>query len=137
MAAFAHLAMVYFTTYAAAVGQTFYEDFAAALESVKDSDYTYYYITADTQSEGTAQVSEILTLFWMEIDAQYYQGNTLSDDGLLYSEKYIYESMENITVDPDADAAYIVCGDDLLLFDRELYQSEQYGSYYVVKRTVS
>ncbi|MCD7750195.1 MAG: glycosyltransferase family 39 protein [Lachnospiraceae bacterium] len=133
-AAFAHLAIVYFTTYAVAVGQTFYEDFAAALLSIKDEKYTCYYITADTQSEGTAEVSEILTMFWLEIDAQYYQGITLSEDDMLYSEKYIYESMENITIDPDENAVYIVCEDDLQYFDMDVYLFEQYGSYYVVKK---
>ncbi len=40
----------------------------------KQADTEKIYVTADAQGKGYSQVSEILTLFYDETDAEYFQG---------------------------------------------------------------
>ncbi|MCD7863984.1 MAG: glycosyltransferase family 39 protein [Lachnospiraceae bacterium] len=121
----------YFTTYADQIAETFYKNFTEALAAVRDSDADVYYITADTQYEGSYMVSEILTMLWLDIDAEYFQGKTADENGLYYSEKYIYVRMEDLEIDPDQDAVYIITYGDAQYFDEEDFDLIQYGSYFV------
>ena len=101
---------------------------------MKDSGAERFCITADSQSKGSRHVSEILTLFWHEVDAEYFQGKTTPPGELPYREKYTYESITPASVDPDEDAAYVVTYPDLAYFPEEFYDLQPFGYYYVVTR---
>lgn len=132
--AFCLFAHTYFTTYAQQIRGYFFGDFSAALCAVKDSGAERFCITADSQSKGSRHVSEILTLFWHEVDAEYFQGKTTPPGELPYREKYTYESITPASVDPDEDAAYVVTYPDLAYFPEEFYDLQPFGYYYVVTR---
>ena len=99
--AFAIFAVTYFTSYADTMDVYFMKDFQEAVESVKDADADKIYITADSQYEGSRNVSEILTLFRHKTDAEYYQGKKTDADGRTFDEKYVFQSIKNIDIDPN------------------------------------
>lgn len=132
--AFCLFTHTYFTTYAQQIRSYFFGDFAAALCAVKDSGAERFYITADSQYEGARHVSEILTLFWHEVDAEYYQGKTTPSGELPYREKYTYESITASSVDRSENAAYVVTYPDLAYFPQELYDLQPFGYYYAVTK---
>ena len=81
----------YFTSWAGEIDKAFYGDFVDAVEFAKEYDCDRYYITPDTQYEGAYQVTEILTLFLFDIDAEFYQGKTdrWHDKEIPYKERFI------------------------------------------------
>ena len=121
----------YFTTYAKSMESYFFKDFGDAVSSLKDSDADKFYITADSQYEGASNVSEILTLFYLDIDAHYYQGKT-EENGLTFDEKYTFKSIKNINIDPSENAEYVITSKDTKYFDKNKFNFEQFGSYYTV-----
>lgn len=129
-AVFVMFTSVYFTSYAKSMEYYFFKDFGEAVASVKDTDAEKIYITADSQYEGSSAVSEILTLFYHETDALYYQGK--SNDEIPFGEKYTFKSIKDIQIDPDEDAVYIITQNDLGYFDDSIYNLEKFGSYYAV-----
>ena len=132
--AFCLFTHTYFTTYAQQIRGYFFGDFSAALCAVKDSGAERFYITADSQSKGSRHVSEILTLFWHQVDAEYYQGVTTPPGELPYREKYTYVSFTSAYVHPDEDAAYVVTYPDLVYFPEALYDLQPFGYYYAVTK---
>ncbi len=128
-AAFVMFTVTYFTAYADSMDGYFYKDFSDAVTSVKDTDADKIYITADSQYIGASNVSEILTLFWHETDALYYQGKT--DDAIPFKEKYTFSSIKNIDINPDENAVYVITDSDRQYFNND-YDFESFGSYYVV-----
>lgn len=127
---FVMFTLTYFTSYAKSMEFYFFKDFGEAVASVKDSGAEKIYITADSQSEGSSAVSEILTLFYHETDALYYQGK--SDDEIPFDEKYTFKSIKDIQIDPGEDAVYVITQNDLGYFDDSKYNFEKFGSYYAV-----
>lgn len=118
----------YFTGYAFDVSAQFEENLGDALSSLKESDAEKIYITATNR-----KVSEILTLFWCDIDAQYFQGKTTPEGMLPYSERYQFHEPGELTVDIEEDAEYLIDAGELELFDADAYTWEQFGGYYVVR----
>ena len=116
----------YFTTYAEQISQCFFQSLGEAVSEVKDSDAQRFYITADSQYEGASAVSEILTLFYHDIDAEYFQSEEFHND-------YVFDSIKNITIDPNEDAVYVVTANDMQYFDLTRFDYKQFGYYYVVK----
>lgn len=130
-AAFILFVSTYFTSYADITDVNFFKDFGEAVASLKDSDSDRLYITADSQYEGSSNVSEILTLFYQDIDAQYYQGKT--DDGEIpFKQKYVFKSIKNIKVNPDENASYVITSKDMKYFDKSEFTFTQFGNYYTV-----
>lgn len=119
----------YFTGYAFDVNAQFEKNLGDALSSLKESDAEKIYITATNR-----KVSEILTLFWCDIDAEYFQGRTTPEGQLPYSEKYCFHEPGELTVDIAEDAVYLIDAGELELFDDSLYAWEQFGGYYVVRK---
>lgn len=120
----------YFTGFAAEINAQFRKDLGDALTALKESDAEQVYIV----THEDRSVSEILTLFWCEIDAEYFQGKNALEGELPYAEKYHYCKPGEIAVNESEDADYLVTGEDLELFDGELYSREQFGGYYVVTK---
>lgn len=129
-AVFVLFTVTYFTSYAKSMEFYFFKDFGEAVASVKDTGAEKIYITADSQSEGSSAVSEILTLFYHETDALYYQGK--SKDKIPFDEKYTFKSIKDIQIDPGEDAVYVITQNDLGYFDDSKYNFEKFGSYYTV-----
>ena len=61
------------------------------MESAGEQDFDRLVITPDVQFTGSRQVSEILTLFQLQVDAEYYRGET--DDPLPYRERFSYRNL--------------------------------------------
>ena len=131
---FALLCSTYFGSYAQQMDYYFFKDFGSAVSALKYSDAEKFYITGKSQGENTIQVSEILTLFYHEVDAEYYQGKSCPEGLLPYEQRYTYGDMEYLTIDPEEDAAYIAAASELNCFDLELYDVSQYGTYYLLER---
>ena len=119
----------YFTGFAVDVSAQFEKNMGDALITLKESDAEKIYITAKNR-----KVSEILTLFWCDIDAEYFQGKTTPGGQLPYSEKYQFHEAGELTVDVAEDADYLIDAGELELFDDSLYTWEQFGGYYVVRK---
>lgn len=119
----------YFTGYAADISAQFEKNLGEALTSLKDSDAEKIYITASNR-----KVSEILTLFWCDIDAEYFQGKKTPEGLLPYSERYQFHEPGELTVDSAENADYLIDAGELELFDDNLYNREQFGGYYVVRK---
>lgn len=129
--AFVLFVRVYFNDYAREMDVVFFKDYGEAVASLKDSDAEKLYITQGNRQ--TVAIAEIYTLFWQEVDAEYFQGKTSA--GLLpYSERYTFGRMEGLTIDPEEDAAYVVGAEELGCFDSELFEFKQFGAYYTVVR---
>lgn len=113
----------YFTSYAELASVDFMQDFGEAVASIKDTEAVKIYISADAQYKGYSHVSEILTLFYMEIDAKEYQSPE-------FSQRFTFRIPSS--PDPSEDAVYVAAADDLPLFPASLYNTESYGKFFVV-----
>lgn len=128
-ALFLLFAREYFTGFAADVSAQFEKNMGDALSSLKESNAEKIYITAKNR-----KVSEILTLFWCDIDAEYFQGKTTPGGLLPYSERYRFYEPGELSVDTAEDAVYLIGAGELELFDESLYTWEQFGGYYAVRK---
>ena len=81
----------YFGPWSERIRDLFYEDFLTAVETAGERDFERLVITPDTQFTGSRQVSEILTLFALDVDAEYYRGET--EDPLPYRERFSYRNL--------------------------------------------
>ena len=81
----------YFGPWSERISDLFYEDFLTAVETAGERDFEKLIITPDTQFTGSRQVSEILTLFALDLDAEYYRGET--DDPVPYRERFSYRNL--------------------------------------------
>lgn len=123
----------YFGPYANGIEAYFFKDFGEAVASLRNSPAERLYITGKSQGESTAYVSQVLTLFYHETDAEYYQGKREIPGLLPYEERYTFANMEQLVIDPRENAAYVVAEDELKFFTSGAYEIEQYGSYYVLR----
>ena len=123
---------MYFTGYAEEMEGHFRRDFGEAVSSLKGSGAEKLYITVGA-GQHTA-LTEILTLFWCDVDAAYFQGKSVPEGGLPYRERYIYHEIYDIAVDFAEDAVYVIVAEELPLFDGDRYAFRQCGRYYVVTR---
>ena len=125
--------VTYFTTYKTQIRHYFYADFLEALDFAEEQDYDRYYITPDTQYRGSRDVSEILTLFEMNIDSEYFQGKTFEHNGkqIPYSSRFVYANPLDTSMEPLDNVCYIFKTEDL---DPDLWyawQLKQFGEYTV------
>ena len=81
----------YFGPWSERIGDLFYEDFLTAVETAGERDFEKLIITPDTQFTGSRQVSEILTLFALDVDAEYYRGER--SDPIPYRERFSYRNL--------------------------------------------
>ncbi|HIV86039.1 MAG TPA: glycosyltransferase family 39 protein [Candidatus Monoglobus merdigallinarum] len=131
------LISAYFGTYADSIKSQFYYGFGDALDTAEASGAEKLYITADAQGEGYAHVSEILTMFYDETDAEYFQGKTDSQHGeslLPYEERFNYVSFTRSSVreTENEDAAYVILKSDKQYFNASRYNFADYGNFCAV-----
>ena len=89
-------------------------------------------ITADTQYEGSRNVSEILTLFYDETDAEYFQGKSNVNKGQLclpYAQRFVYVSVDEISAALYEDAAFVIKASDAVYFANDAFVIRFHGDY--------
>lgn len=126
--AFGMFVNVYFTTYPDEIREYFHEDFGDALEAAWETDAEKFYVT---RYYDAVDLTEILILFYHQVDAEYFQG--LSDDGCLpFDEKYTICNMSELDIEPSEDAAYVVCANETNYFDMDKFYIQKFGWYCVL-----
>lgn len=133
----AMLLMTYFGDYADIIKGQFYDGFGDALLRAEASGTQIIYVTADTQYEGSYNVSEILTLFYDATDANYFQGITNSNHGmerLPYNQRFVYADItENLAYGTvNEDASYVIRSEEAGYFDTNMYEVISYGTFSAV-----
>ncbi len=132
---FGMFSFTYFTSYAKVYDRCFFKDFGNAVKYAKTIDCDTYYITAYSQFETSDYVSEILTLFYHDIDAKYFQGEKQligpeGDIKLPYNERYKYFTDKNIEYH-SGDCVYVLRDSQKQLFDEDKFSFFEFGNYYV------
>ena len=128
--AFVLFSHMYFTTYAEQISVSFEKDFCDAVTSLKDSDAEKLYITSESNGRETKISNEIRTMFWHEVDAEYFQGKSCPNGVLPYHERYTFTRMRDLDIDPEEDAAYVLPDTELEYFPEDSFQLERFGYYY-------
>ncbi|MBQ4258786.1 MAG: glycosyltransferase family 39 protein [Lachnospiraceae bacterium] len=138
--AFVMFTNTYFTKTADDLSGHFFGNFGEAVTYVKDAPEDKVYITADSQYTGASNVSEILTLFFHETDAEYYQGKKDISGWLPFWERYRFSSIGNLSIDHSEEAVYVVRDYDLSYFPADIYEVIPFETYpmapkyYVVRK---
>lgn len=124
----------YFTVWAQQMETVFYDDFLEAVAFAGEHKCDYYYITPDVQYKGSANVSEILTMFILEIDAEYFQGktNSFGNQEIAYRERFIYRNPVPEEINAEKNAAYIVRTESLSEYNEEIFAIREFDTYSVV-----
>lgn len=126
----------YFTNFADEISTIFLEDFGSAVSALKDSDAEKIYITADSQYPGSANVSEILTLYYLDIDSEYFSGKTgrnrEAPPEIPYSSRFIYKRINETDANSEGSCAYVVTNEELACFDQEAFNVKVHGRYYTL-----
>ena len=115
----------YFGPWAARMEGVFFRDFLEAASYAGTCGGEQVYITPDTQYTGSANVSEILTLFAQRTDARYFQSEA-------YRARYHYQN-------PDLDALTQWDGSAVCVVKRgapvpEGWDERDFGSYCVLEK---
>ncbi len=129
---FVLFARCYFDPYnsqAQSIERYFYKYYGQALAEIRDSDADKIYITAEAHG---IQTSEVLTMFYHELDAEYCLGKTEPENILPYKERYVYGYLSDMEIDENENAVYLVAVHELEYFNTELYDIQQFGPYYYV-----
>lgn len=120
----------YFGDYADSIGPYFYRGFGEALECAEESGARHIYVTADTQGEGYRHVSEILTLFYDETDAEYFRGEREIPGLLPYEQRFCYLSMtEDTAANAPENTAFVIRMSDLPYFPAGEFELSFFGDY--------
>lgn len=128
LCAFALFAHTYFGEWNEQIERHFLADFGEAVTAVREADADTYYITQDSQYATAANVSEILTLYYHEIDAKYYRGE---DDTLPpYHARYRYGPSASWPTEEE-NAAYVVRAGEAPRFEEAGYAVTYYGRFAV------
>ena len=121
----------YFTDWAKEIERAFYGDFLRALTHAEDYDWEQYYITPDTQYDGSWNVTEILTLFVFDVDSKYYHGasDTFRGMELPYRERFLYSNPPKEGLLPEA--VYVFKSTDVDIFAGREFSLAFFGDYCV------
>lgn len=121
----------YFTIWNDQMNDVFYEDFIEAVDFAGDLACDYYYITPDIQYDGSANVSEIITLYTLKVDAKYFQGetNTLFGTELPYSSRFHYENGDYENLNNWDNTCYIFKTINRSYFHDDAFKIKVFGDY--------
>lgn len=103
----------YFTTHAQSLSHYYFEGFLSAVQFAgEQTSCTKYCITPEVKSgDVAANTAEILTMFALKLDAEFYQGKSLDENGLSYCEKFSYRMVkEGETLHPST--VYVITKKD-------------------------
>ena len=127
------LAGSYFGDYADNIKHYFYWGFGEALQSAEESGAERIYVTADAQGEGYWNVSEILTLYYDQTDAEYFQGRSNYNKGeelLPYRQRFSYVSMDESTgANAPEGTAFVIKASDVPFFPQDKYALTYFGDF--------
>lgn len=124
----------YFTDWAEQMETRFFADFIDAVEYAGELEADYYYITPDSQSDGSWWVSQILTMYALKMDAEYFQGKTNAFRGaeISYADRYHFSNAAGDLIQDNVDIVYVVRADRIGDYDPGRFARRQFGNYYVV-----
>lgn len=118
----------YFTDFKEDIRYYFMDGFIQSVQDLEDSGCQVYCITPDSQYQGSQNVSEILTLFALQLDAEYYQGEEKA--GVVpYKEKFYYYNASQIERNPEQSIAYVISNNELGLFSEADYQITTHDNF--------
>ena len=117
----------YFTSYADNISLEFMEDFGQAMISVKDLDADEYCITPDAQYKGFWYVSELLTLFYHDIDANDYQSAQFSEKYSFSNPRLTADETGQYKISPSA--VYVTTLDFEPVFDTDIFDISRFGRF--------
>ncbi len=125
----------YFTVWNDQMEGYFYKDFLEAVEFAGEQQCDRYYITPDTQYEGSVNVTEILTLYALEMDAKYFQGETdvFMGRDIAYRDRFHYVNVPREQLDGLEDAVYVFKTEDIGDYDTDVFGVESFGEYSVAR----
>lgn len=118
----------YFGPWAEQISNAFFEDFLEAVEYAGSLDCDTLYITPDVQYPGSKNVSEILTMYKLQIDAEYFQGKAETDRP--YAARFRYENADSARL-----SGSVACVQKLSALPAELppgWTVKSFGSYAVI-----
>lgn len=122
----------YFTDYAESIRYSFFDGFIEAVQDLEEtSDCQIYCITPDSQYQGSYHVSEILTLFALQIDSKYYQGETEGEE-IPYANKFYYCNASQTQINASSGIGYVVTNAELGLFPETEYHIESHDNFSTV-----
>lgn len=121
----------YFNIWSKEIGKYFFEGMGKALQQAYKINSPRYYITVNSQYNGSKNVSEILTLFHHKIDARYFQGtnalqsnktiglatSSLDQSEIPYLQRYRYVNPGDMIINPEENAVYVVNSQEKRFFD--------------------
>lgn len=120
----------YFTTHADVLKKNYYGDFLRCVRyASENTSCSEFVITPDVQYPGYWNVSEILTLYALDVDALFYQGKTRDDNGLYYGQKFQYHNAAGTVLDAQKPVAYIVRQEERAAFWGLDYDVVDFGDY--------
>lgn len=124
----------YFTVWAEQMETRFFADFINAVEYAGELEADYYYITPDSQSDGSWWVSQILTMYALKMDAEYFQGKTNVFRGaeISYGDRYHFFNASGYLIQDNVDVVYVIRADRIGDYDPGRFARKQFGNYYVV-----
>ena len=124
----------YFTDWAEQMETYFFADFIDAVEYAGELEADYYYITPDSQYDGSWWVSQILTMYALKMDAEYFQGKTdvFRGEEISYMDRYHFSNASGELIQDNADIVYVVRADRIGDYDPGRFAQKQFGNYYVV-----
>lgn len=123
----------YFTVWADQMEGYFYSDFMEAVEFAGQQQCDYYYITPDTQYDGSAMVSEILTQYALKMDAKYYQGKTsvLWGRELSYNERFHFQNLPFDNLNNWDNIIYVIKTENIRYYNLDAFKIKLFGDYSV------
>lgn len=134
----------YFGTWAKEIGAYFFEGMGQALQKASTIDTPKYYITVNSQYNGSKNVSEILTLFHHKIDARYFQGKDNSEENKInlqhttgnhnipYIQRYIYVNPSAMFINPEENAVYVVNSQEKKFFNGNYFSFVDFNGFTLV-----
>ena len=128
---FAAFTQAYFGEYQQQIARMFFAGFGEALHAAEKRQPNDWYITSNSQYPGSSNVSEILTLFHLNIDAQEFQGKPTTTEGRPYRERFHYVNYANSPVVIQRDSVYIVNTSELSRLDNKSLEFEHFDGFSV------
>ena len=122
----------YFGTYSEEIADIFFEDFLTAIDVAESFQCDRYYITPDSQYEGSWHVSQVMTWYGMEMDAKYLTGanNAFLGKQIPYSQRFFYYLPE--VPDTNGFVGYVVETEDAGYYSPDLFVKIPCGDYTVM-----
>ena len=122
----------YFTVHAASLEWYYFHDYVEAVSFAGEQEnMERYVITQYVRGEYVQSTSEILTMFAMELDAEFFQGKRLDENGLSYKEKISYADASQCQTDYTKAVAYVMRKRDAGVKSWDHYKLYPFGDYYV------